>query len=150
MILFVKYTKILWEIIRRSDSVKPLRIIFNNEEFFYKVEKEEIKTFSELSHQETFIGYMILLKDITQFQARDRAKTNLLATASHELKTPLSSINLSLKLLEDKRLGTLNKEQTDVINSLRQQSNRLSRVINELLDYSQIETGNIRLKLYFG
>ena len=61
------------------------------------------------------------------------------------MKTPLSSINLSLKLLEDKRLGELNKEQTEVINSLRQQSNRLSRVINELLDYSQIETGNIKL-----
>lgn len=128
-----------------SDSSKPLRIIFNNEEFFYKIEKEEIKTYSELTHQETFIGYLFLLKNITQFQVRDAAKTNLLATASHELKTPLSSINLSLKLLEDKRLGGLNKEQAEVINSLRQQSNRLSRVINELLDYSQIETGNIKL-----
>ena len=130
---------------QESEQGKPLRIIFNNEEFFYKIEKEEIKTYSEFSRQETFIGYLILLKNITQFQVRDTAKTNLLATASHELKTPLSSINLSLKLLEDKRLGGLNKEQSEVINSLRQQSNRLSRVINELLDYSQIETGNIRL-----
>lgn len=130
---------------QESEQGKPLRIIFNNEEFFYKIEKEEIKTYSEFSRQETFIGYLILLKNITQFQIRDTAKTNLLATASHELKTPLSSINLSLKLLEDKRLGGLNKEQSEVINSLRQQSNRLSRVINELLDYSQIETGNIRL-----
>ena len=129
-----------------NNSVKPLRIVFNNEEFFYNIEKEEIKTYSELSHQETFIGYLILLKNITQFQARDTAKTNLLATVSHELKTPLSSINLSLKLLDDKRVGSLNEEQKEVINSLRQQSSRLSRVINELLDYSQIETGNIRLK----
>ncbi|MFI5236552.1 MAG: ATP-binding protein [Ignavibacteriales bacterium] len=128
-----------------SDSAKPLQIIFNNEEFFYKVEKEEIKTYSEFSRQETYIGHLILLKDITQFQIRDTAKTNLLATASHELKTPLSSINLSLKLLENKKLGELNKDQSEVINSLRQQSNRLSRVINELLDYSQIETGNIKL-----
>jgi signal transduction histidine kinase/HAMP domain-containing protein len=127
------------------DSSRPLRIIFNNEELFFKIEKEEIKTYSELTHQETFIGYLILLKNITQFQIRDTAKTNLLATASHELKTPLSSINLSLKLLEDRRLGELSKEQSEIIHSLRQQSNRLSRVINELLDYSQIETGNIKL-----
>lgn len=127
------------------DDLKPIRIIIKSEEYFYKIHKEEIKTYSEFTQQESFVGYLILLKDITQFQARDTAKTNLLATASHELKTPLSSINLSLKLLEDKRLGNLNKEQTDVITSLRQQSNRLSRVINELLDYSQIETGNIRL-----
>ena len=131
---------------KENNSVKPLRIVFNNEELFYNIEKEEIKTYSELSHQETFIGYLILLKNITQFQARDTAKTNLLATVSHELKTPLSSINLSLKLLDDKRVGSLNEEQKEVINSLRQQSNRLSRVINELLDYSQIETGNIKLR----
>jgi PAS domain S-box-containing protein len=130
---------------RESGSAKPLRIIFNNEEFFYKIDKEEIKAYSEFTRQETYIGYLILLKNITQFQVRDTAKTNLLATASHELKTPLSSINLSLKLLEDKRLGELSKEHSEVINSLRQQSNRLSRVINELLDYSQIETGNIKL-----
>jgi signal transduction histidine kinase/HAMP domain-containing protein len=130
---------------QESGSLKPLRIIFNNEELFYKIEKEEIKTYSELTRQETFIGHLILLKNITQFQVRDTAKTNLLATASHELKTPLSSINLSLKLLEDKRLGELSKEQSEIIYSLRQQSNRLSRVINELLDYSQIETGNIKL-----
>jgi signal transduction histidine kinase len=130
---------------KESESGKPLRIIYNNEELFYKIEKEEIKTYSELTHQETFIGHLILLKNITQFQVRDTAKTNLLATASHELKTPLSSINLSLKLLEDKRLGELSKEQSEIIHSLRQQSNRLSRVINELLDYSQIETGNIKL-----
>jgi len=131
---------------RENNSAKPLRIVFNNEEFFYNIEKEEIKTYSELSHQEAFIGYLILLKNITQFQARDTAKTNLLATVSHELKTPLSSINLSLKLLDDKRVGSLTEEQKVVINSLRQQSNRLSRVINELLDYSQIETGNIKLR----
>ena len=130
-------------------SSKPLRIVINNEEQFFKIEKEEIKTYSEFSQQETFIGYLVLLKNITQFQVRDAAKTNLLATVSHELKTPLSSINLSLKLLEDKRLGELNKEQFEVINSLRQQSNRLSRVINELLDYSQIETGNIKLNFTF-
>lgn len=128
-----------------SDSAKPLRIVFNNQEYFYKIEKEELKTYSEITRQDTFIGYLIILKNITQFQVRDTAKTNLLATASHELKTPLSSINLSLKLLEDKRLGELSKEQSEVISSLRQQSNRLSRVINELLDYSQIETGNIKL-----
>jgi PAS domain S-box-containing protein len=127
-------------------DTKPLRIIQGKKEILYKIETEDIITYSEFSKQEIFIGNLILLRDITQYQERDTAKTNLLATASHELKTPLSSINLSLKLLEDKRIGDLSDEQKEIINSLRQQSNRLSRVINELLDYSQIETGNIRLK----
>ena len=74
-------------------------------------------------------------------------KTNLIATVSHELKTPLSSINLCLKLLEDNRIGTINEEQKGLLNSIRQQSTRLSKVVNELLDYSQAETGNIKLKI---
>ncbi len=127
-------------------ELKPIRIVRNGKESFFNVEAEEIITYSESEKKETFIGNLILLRNITKFQERDTAKTNLLATVSHELKTPLSSINLSLRLLEDKRLGELNNEQKEVLNALRQQSNRLSRVINELLDYSQIETGNIRLK----
>jgi signal transduction histidine kinase len=125
---------------------KPLRIILDGRETYYKPESEDIITYSESSGQETFIGTLILLRNITSFQERDTAKTNLLATVSHELKTPLSSINLSLKLLGDTRIGDLNNEQKEIIASLRQQGSRLSKVINELLDYSQIETGNIRLR----
>jgi PAS domain S-box-containing protein len=128
-------------------EIKPVKIFREGKELFYNIETEEIITYSESGKKETFIGNLILLRNITKYQERDTAKTNLLATASHELKTPLSSINLGLKLLEDKRIGKLNEEQKDVVDSLRQQSNRLSRVINELLDYSQIETGNIRLKI---
>jgi len=129
-----------------SVEIKPVRIIRNGKESFFNIETEEIITYSESEKKETFIGNLILLRNITKFQERDKAKTNLLATVSHELKTPLSSINLSLRLLEDKRLGELNIEQKEIVNALRQQSNRLSRVINELLDFSQIETGNIILK----
>ena len=154
VISIAKYNDLIREIyktvqLRSSNGItelKPIRIVRNGKESFFNVETEEIITYSESEKKETFIGNLILLRNITEFHERDTAKTNLLATVSHELKTPLSSINLSLRLLEDKRLGELNNEQKEVLNALRQQSNRLSRVINELLDYSQIETGNIRLK----
>lgn len=123
-----------------------IRIVKDNREMFFKLETSEIKIYSEALRQERFIGYLILLRNVTHYQERDTAKTNLLATVLHELKTPLSSINLSLKLLEDTRMGKLNEEQQNVVKSLRQQGNRLSRVIKELLEYSQIESGNIRLK----
>jgi len=135
--------------LKNSDNAaesRPIRIVQDRKEYFFSIETEDIITYTESEKKETFIGNLILLKNITKYQERDKAKTNLLATASHELKTPLSSINLSLKLLDDKRVGVLNEEQKEIISTLRQHSNRLSRVINELLDYSQIETGNIRLK----
>jgi two-component system, NtrC family, sensor histidine kinase KinB len=132
---------------KNSDSdIKPIRIARNGKELFFNIEAEEIITYSESEKKETSIGNLIMLRDITKYQERDKAKTNLLATVSHELKTPLSSINICLNLLNDKRIGEMNDEQKEVVKSLRQQSNRLSRVINELLDYSQIETGNIRLR----
>ncbi len=126
-------------------DIQPIKIAVNAKEEYFSVENIVVDIKSSNKKNNLF-GYICMLKNITRFQERDTAKTNLIATVSHELKTPLSSINLSLKLLDDKRLGELNSEQREVINSLRQQSTRLSRVINELLDFSQIETGNIRLK----
>jgi PAS domain S-box-containing protein len=131
----------------RDADIKPLRIILGGEEFFYKLEFDEILTYSAFLKKEMFIGTMIRLKDVTLFQKRDTAKTNLLATVSHELKTPLSSINLSLKMLDDNRVGELNHEQKELVGALRNQSNRLSRVIKDLLEFSQIETGNIKLNM---
>lgn len=130
---------------QQQDS-KPIKIFVDGKENFYSIENIAIDIKTTINGQTKLTGYIIILKNITRFQERDAAKTNLIATVSHELKTPLSSINLSLKLLDDKRLGDLNNDQRDVLYSLRQQSSRLSRVINELLDYSQIETGNIKLK----
>ena len=130
-------------------NIKPLRVIQNNKEYFFNIESEEIVTYSELAKKEIFIGSLVILKNITKFQERDLAKTNLLATVSHELKTPLSSINLSIKLLEDKRVGGLNEKQNELLGTLKQQSLRLSRVINEILEFSQLDTGNIKLKFAF-
>ncbi|MFH0735202.1 MAG: ATP-binding protein [bacterium] len=130
-------------------NIRPLRVIQNNKEYFYNIESEEIVTYSELAKKEIFIGSLVILKNITKFQERDVAKTNLLATVSHELKTPLSSINLSIKLLEDKRVGGLNEKQNELLVTLKQQSLRLSRVINEILEFSQLDTGNIKLKFAY-
>jgi len=140
------YKSVNIKMLEENAEIKPIRIARDGKESFFNIETEKIITYSESEKKEAFIGNLVLLRNITKFQERDKAKTNLLATVSHELKTPLSSINLSLRLLDDKRFGELNNDQKEVINSLKQQSNRLSRVINELLDYSQIETGNIKLK----
>jgi two-component system, NtrC family, sensor histidine kinase KinB len=130
-----------------EETAKPIKISVEGKEQFYKVESIGIFIQPTGSSAETNIGNVIFLKNITEYQERDVAKTNLIATVSHELKTPLSSINLSLKLLSDRRIGELNDEQKKLVSSVFQQSNRLSKVVNELLDFSQVETGNIRLKI---
>ncbi len=64
---------------------------------------------------------MIVLKNITSFKELDVAKTNFIATVSHELKTPLASSDFSIKLLMmDQRTGNLNAEQKEYVDSLKQ------------------------------
>ncbi len=75
------------------------------------------------------------------------AKTNFIATVSHELKTPLASSDFSLKLLEDERVGTLTPEQKELVQSLKDDNKRLLRILSELLDMSQVESGKIQLNL---
>jgi PAS domain S-box-containing protein len=130
-----------------KEDERPIKIIQNKKEYYYSREIIEIKAKPTGSETDRIIGYILLLKNITLFEERDVAKTNLIATVSHELKTPISSINLSLKLLEDDRIGGLNEEQKNLIIAMRQQSVRLSKMVNELLDFSQTETGNIKLKI---
>jgi signal transduction histidine kinase len=94
------------------------------------------------------IGKVIILKNITEYQQLDEAKTNFIATISHELKTPISSIKMSLKLLEDDRIGNVNTEQRQLLENIDDDARRLLQITGELLDMAQVETG--KLQLNFG
>ncbi|GJM28991.1 MAG: PAS domain-containing sensor histidine kinase [Cyclobacteriaceae bacterium] len=92
------------------------------------------------------LGYILMLKNVTYFKQSDEAKTNFIAVASHEFKTPLSAINMCLMLLQDKRFGTLNPEQDEIVVSMKSEVQRLIKMVSELLDISKMETGNIELE----
>jgi two-component system, NtrC family, sensor histidine kinase KinB len=93
-------------------------------------------------------GYVIVLENVTTFKELDLAKTNFIATVSHELKTPLASIKMSLKLLDDSRIGTLNTEQTELVGHVRADADRLLNLTSELLNMAQVESGQIQLSMH--
>lgn len=93
------------------------------------------------------VGYVIILKNVTELKEQDLAKTNFMATLSHELKTPIAAIDMSVKLLEDERVGQLNEEQWDLTGTIRLNSSRILKMVNEILDISRIETGKLQLEL---
>lgn len=101
----------------------------------------------DVNYQGKELGKVIVLKNITTFHELDEAKTNFIATISHELKTPISSIKLSLKLLEDARIGDINDEQRALLKNIKDESQRLLKITGELLDMSQVESGNINLNI---
>ena len=119
-----------------------MKIYADNRESYYT--KEVLSVISK----DKVIGKVIILKNITEFQQLDEAKTNFIATISHELKTPISSIKMSLKLLEDKRIGEMNTEQQQLLENIDEDARRLLQITGELLDMAQVETG--KLQLNFG
>lgn len=125
----------------------PLKIFANKKESYFEKEIVEINIIPTGEIKPEFIGYVILLRNITPFKELDFAKTNFIATVSHELKTPISSIQLTTAILNHQNTGTLNLEQQNLINSIKEDSDRLLKITGELLNMSQVETGNIQLNL---
>ena len=130
---------LLRNLLNAESGITPLKIFADNKESYFA--KEVLQIMSDNQP----IGEVVMLKNITQFKELDLAKTNFIATVSHELKTPLASIKMSLALLEDKRVGELNQEQDKLVSHIKDDSQRLLKITGELLDLAQVETGNIQL-----
>lgn len=128
-----------------GNSMHPLKIFADGRESYFekKVIRTAIVPTGESEPQER--GQVIILRNVTPFKERDFAKTNFIATISHELKTPISSINMSVRLLEHDETGRLNEAQRQLLESIQEDSSRLLKITGELLDMSQVETGHIQL-----
>ncbi|MBN1181290.1 MAG: HAMP domain-containing protein [Bacteroidales bacterium] len=126
---------------------KPLRLMIDDKVRYFTREILDVSITDIGGHKLTKVGIVVILKNITRFLEQDEAKTNFIATISHELKTPISSLRLNLKLLEDYRVGDLNTEQKDIVDALKLETNKMLTITSELLDLAQVETGNIQMNL---
>ena len=91
------------------------------------------------------IGAILLLRDVTKLRELDRLKSEFVATASHELKTPLTSIGMSIGLLEERAEEKLNEREQALLAAASEDVERLKHLVNDLLDLSKIEAGKIDL-----
>ncbi len=107
--------------------------------------RKVIITYDADEDEKEMNGYLIMLKNITEFKMQDEARRNFIATVSHELKTPIAAIKLSLKLLRDKRLSVLTDDQEELVESVEMEVNRLLNMSQELLNANELEGGKIKL-----
>ncbi len=128
-------------LLQEQEEKTELKIFADNKESYF------IKDILNVTNNNQAIGKVIVLRNITPFHELNEAKTNFIATVSHELKTPISSIKMSAQLLNDERIGPLNNEQKELSNSIQDDAERLLKITGELLNMTQVETGNIQLKL---
>jgi len=89
----------------------------------------------------------IAVEDIAERKALDRLKSEFVATVSHELRTPLTSIRGALGLLEGNVLGALSDEMSEIVTIARSSTDRLIRLINDILDLEKLESGKLEMKL---
>jgi len=95
-----------------------------------------------------FKGAAVILQDVTKFRLLDDAKTNLVGTVSHELKTPLTGLRMAVYLLLERTLGPLSPGQAEMLESARDDANRLLRILDSLLDLTRLEAGASALDLH--
>jgi NtrC-family two-component system sensor histidine kinase KinB len=88
-----------------------------------------------------FTGAAMILQDVTKFRLLDDVKTNLVGTVSHELKTPLTSLRMAVHLLLEPNLGTLQPKQRELLEGVRDDVERLLRMLDNLLDLARLEGG---------
>jgi two-component system, NtrC family, sensor histidine kinase KinB len=88
------------------------------------------------------LGAVMLLHDITHLREIDRIKSDFIATASHELHTPLTSLHMGVNLLLEGAAGALAAKQREILQACHEDCGRLEALMRDLLDLSKIEAGD--------
>jgi NtrC-family two-component system sensor histidine kinase KinB len=116
-----------------------LTITQRGEEAYYRLAVQDLVSFNEATDKTELVGQILTLRNVSDFKKLDQVKSNFLATVSHELKTPLSSINLSLKVLQKDNLPAA--ERQDITVGIQRETQRLQRLVSELLDVARLDSG---------
>lgn len=91
-----------------------------------------------------------LLQEYKELRERFQRTTNALASAAHDLKTPLSILNGYVELLHSEKLGPVSDRQREVLEDMRDSGKRLQQFIQDFLTYSALETGGLRMQFEAG
>jgi signal transduction histidine kinase len=95
---------------------------------------------------EQFLGTVSIFRDITREVEVDRLKSEFVATVSHELRTPMTSIKGYVDLLLLGTAGAVSPSQQEFLATIKQNADRLSTLVDDLLDISRLDQGRLELK----
>lgn len=102
-------------------------------------------TLAPVISAEQFLGSVSVLRDITRDVEVDRMKTEFISNVSHELRTPMTSIKGYADLLVLGAAGTINEQQREFLNTIKANADRLSNLVNDLLNISRIDSGTVEM-----
>ncbi|MCB2360233.1 ATP-binding protein [Clostridium estertheticum] len=83
---------------------------------------------------------VVLLKNITEYKDLEKVRTDFIATISHEFKTPLTSIMMGVGLILEKNVGVINKKQEELLDTIKEETEKLTDLVSDLLKLSKIQS----------
>ncbi len=92
------------------------------------------------------IGMVSVLSDVTKMKEVEQIKSDFVANVSHELRSPLAAIQKNLMVILDETAGKVNNDQKDFLSLANENVQRLTRLVNDILDLSKLEAGKMELK----
>ncbi len=128
---------------RASDSsyeAATIKVKSEEGKYFFKIVIEPLLDEGEVT------GAMIQLTDVTRFKELEKLKTDFVSIVSHEIRTPLSSITMGVGMLKEGLLGQLTPRGKEMVDAVERDCERLSKLVENLLDLSRIEAGHISLE----
>lgn len=135
----------LCESLESNSNEDFFELDFNIEEkFYYKIlSVQTYDTDKTDDKNNNSINRILVFHDVTKEKEIDKMKSDFMAVVSHELKTPVSAMMGFSTLIEDGCVGDVTEEQQDYLQKIQIQGERLIRLINDLLDFSKLESGYI-------
>lgn len=124
------------EIGRDDVSYEELVIYYHNSEHTYKVVTAKI-----VDYKEEYLGVMKIFYNVTREKTLDKMKSDFISIAAHQLRTPLSAIKWSIKLVLDGDEGAINNEQKSLLSKGYTSNERVINLVNDMLNVSRIEEG---------
>ena len=127
----------------KEGSTNVIQHFVNAEEHFFQPTTAPI-----LNNKKDLIGIILILKDVTDQLEQDELKKGVISTVSHQLKTPLTSIRMALHLLLEEKVGPLTPKQMELLVAAQEDSERLYKILGNLLDMSRIVSGKMAMEFH--
>lgn len=128
------------------NNEKVIKFIVSDYTYFFNI------TVTVVRNRESKVdAIVVLLKNITELKQLEKTRIDFISTVSHELKTPLTSIMMGVGLMADENVGDINEKQRDLLNTIRDEVEKLTDLVSNLLKISQMQSGKTayNIKSYY-
>ncbi len=131
-----------------NESGKPvLELEKGDATGYYKILNKKVYEDKNSADDNNLKFSVTLLEDITRLKEIDQLKSDFISTVSHEFRTPLTSITMALNMLIDEDVGSINIDQEELLQNSLDDCERLTNLVEDLLDLSKMESGKIELDI---